>query len=73
MTLAAGPSFINQQIGFSTKTVYPLDVSKLKDTSVVIKEGCEYQLKFTFQIEGEIVSGLRFQQNISRKGIPGIK
>lgn len=49
------------------------DVSKLKDTSVVIKEGCEYQLKFTFQIEGEIVSGLRFQQNISRKGIPASK
>jgi len=49
------------------------DLATLKDTSVVIKEGCEYQLKFTFHVAGEIVSGLRFHQNISRKGIPASK
>lgn len=49
------------------------DLATLKDSSVAIKEGCEYQLNFTFHVAGEIVSGLRFQQNISRKGIPASK
>jgi len=49
------------------------DLSKLKESSVVIKEGCEYALNFSFHVAGEIVSGLRFQQNISRKGIPASK
>lgn len=49
------------------------DVAALKEQCINIKEGCEYQLKFTFNVSNEIVSGLRFQQNISRKGIPANK
>jgi len=49
------------------------DLSKLKDSSIVIKEGCEYQLNFTFKVGCQIVSGLRFIQHISRKGIPAGK
>lgn len=46
------------------------DLSKLKDSSIAIKEGCEYQLKFSFTVAHQIVSGLKFHQSISRKGIP---
>eukprot|EP00116_Pleurobrachia_bachei_P012238 sb/3472500/ len=46
------------------------DLSSLKEQCITIKEGCEYKLKFQFTVGNQIVSGLRFQQNISRKGLP---
>lgn len=45
------------------------DFSKLKDTPFVMKEGVEYRLKLQFKCPGEIVPGLRFLTQISRKGI----
>jgi len=46
------------------------DLTNLKEQCITIKEGCEYKLKFQFTVGNQIVSGLRFQQNISRKGLP---
>jgi len=46
------------------------DLTKLKEQCITIKEGCEYKLKFQFTVGNQIVSGLRFQQNISRKSVP---
>ncbi|XP_033119037.1 rho GDP-dissociation inhibitor 1-like [Anneissia japonica] len=45
------------------------DLSKLKDTPVVLKEGVEFQVQVIFRVNLEIVSGLRYHQSDSRKGI----
>ena len=48
------------------------DVSKLKDSPIVLKEGCEYRVKIVFRVQREIVAGLRYVQNSYRKGIKGL-
>lgn len=45
------------------------DLKKLKDTPFCIKEGVAYRLKITFRVKREIVSGLKYHQVTSRKGI----
>jgi len=42
---------------------------ELKKQSFKIKEGSEYHLVFFFNVNNEIVSGLRFNQVVKRKGI----
>ncbi|XP_048757816.1 rho GDP-dissociation inhibitor 1-like isoform X2 [Ostrea edulis] len=45
------------------------DLSKLKEKVFTIKEGGKYRMKVSFYIQREIVSGLRYEQKTSRKGI----
>jgi len=45
------------------------DLTKLKDSPFIIKEGTCYRLRITFKVNKEIVSGLRYHQVTSRKGI----
>ena len=49
----------------------PGDLAKLKENSIVIKEGCAYKVKIEFRVQREIVSGLRYFQTTYRKGIRG--
>lgn len=42
---------------------------ELKKQSFKIKEGADYHLTFFFKVNNEIVSGLRFNQVVKRKGI----
>ncbi|XP_035694868.1 rho GDP-dissociation inhibitor 1-like [Branchiostoma floridae] len=46
------------------------DLSTLKDKPFVIKEGVEYRMKIIFRCQHEIVTGLKYLQNTTRKGIP---
>lgn len=45
------------------------DLSKLKEQVFTIKEGAKYRMKVSFYVQREIVSGLRYEQKTSRKGI----
>mmetsp|Transcript_1744 Transcript_1744/g.2813 ORF Transcript_1744/g.2813 Transcript_1744/m.2813 type:complete len:201 (-) Transcript_1744:1153-1755(-) len=45
------------------------DISKLKEKVFTIKEGAKYRMKVSFYVQREIVSGLRYEQKTSRKGI----
>ncbi|KAJ8264141.1 hypothetical protein GJAV_G00145650 [Gymnothorax javanicus] len=45
------------------------DLPSLKKTPVVLKEGVEYKIKISFKVNKEIVSGLKYVQHTSRKGI----
>jgi len=45
------------------------DLSNLSKSPFVIKEGCKYRMQIDFYVQREIVSGLRYQQNVYRKGI----
>ncbi|KAG7281151.1 hypothetical protein CRUP_032854, partial [Coryphaenoides rupestris] len=45
------------------------DLSALKKQPFVLKEGVEYKIKITFKVQREIVSGLKYQQVMSRKGL----
>ncbi|XP_022314738.1 rho GDP-dissociation inhibitor 1-like isoform X2 [Crassostrea virginica] len=45
------------------------DLSKLKEKVFTIKEGAKYRMKVSFYVQREIVSGLRYEQKTSRKGI----
>merc|ERR1712131_15196 len=42
---------------------------KVKAFTVRIKEGSQYQVKVKYHVQHEIVSGLRYKQKVSRKGI----
>lgn len=42
---------------------------ELKKQSFKIKEGSEYSVQFFFKVNNEIVSGLRYNQVVKRKGI----
>merc|ERR1711976_702643 len=41
-----------------------------EDFEVTIKEGAEYHIELIYHVQHEIVSGLRYSQKLSRKGIP---
>jgi len=42
---------------------------KEKENAVVLKEGCEYKVRITFFVQNEIVTGLKYNQAVYRKGI----
>jgi len=46
-----------------------LSPEELKKQSFKIKEGAEYRVVFFFNVNNEIVSGLRYSQVVKRKGI----
>ncbi|XP_066291326.1 rho GDP-dissociation inhibitor 1-like isoform X1 [Branchiostoma lanceolatum] len=45
------------------------DLSTLKDKPFTIKEGVEYRMKIIFRCQHEIVTGLKYVQTTTRKGI----
>ncbi|XP_072259502.1 rho GDP-dissociation inhibitor 1 [Pyxicephalus adspersus] len=45
------------------------DLEKFKKESFTLKEGVEYRIKISFKVNKEIVSGLKYQQQTSRKGV----
>jgi len=45
----------------------------LKDASFTIAEGCFYQLRISFYVQREIVTGLKYLQQSYRAGIRGIQ
>ncbi len=48
------------------------DLSKLKQTIFVIKEGVQYRIRIEFFVQHEIVTGLKYVQKTFRKGIQGM-
>ena len=49
------------------------DLAALKNTSVTFKEGCNYKITVNFRVQHEIVSGLKYVNQIYRKGIRAAK
>jgi Rho GDP-dissociation inhibitor len=47
----------------------PDALAKLKDQTLVVKEGAEYRLKVVFKIQNEVVSGLKYLHVVKRAGI----
>lgn len=47
----------------------PEALSKLKDQTMIIKEGAEYRLKVVFNIQHDVVSGLKYLHVVKRAGI----
>ena len=47
------------------------DLEEVKKKSFHVKEGCKFKLKITFYVQREIVSGLRYNHTLYRKGIKG--
>jgi len=45
------------------------DLEKLKDEPMTIKEGITYKIRIDFQVQREIVTGLKYVQKTYRKGI----
>nr|CAG4635099.1 EOG090X0EJY [Alona affinis] len=45
------------------------DLSKLKDTVFIIKEGVQYRIRIEFFVQQEIVTGLKYVQKTYRKGL----
>ncbi|KAI8487389.1 PREDICTED: rho GDP-dissociation inhibitor 1-like [Branchiostoma belcheri] len=45
------------------------DLSTLKDKPFIIKEGVEFRIKVVFRCQHEIVTGLKYVQTSTRKGI----
>jgi len=44
-------------------------VKQMKDKPFTLKEGCKYQIKITFRVQHEIVSGLKYVNQVFRKGV----
>ena len=49
------------------------DLTVLKNSPIIIKEGAPYRVKIEFRVQREIVAGLRYFQNSYRKGIRGME
>jgi Rho GDP-dissociation inhibitor len=47
----------------------PGAVESLKNKPFTIKEGCRYQMKATFVVQHEVLSGLKYVHVLKRKGI----
>jgi len=45
------------------------DISKLAESSMVVKEGVEFKIEIVFKVQHEIISGLRYHHAVQRKGI----
>ena len=48
----------------------PGALESLKSKPFTIKEGCTYQMKATFVVQHQVLSGLKYVQQLKRKGIP---
>lgn len=48
----------------------PGALETLKKRPFIIKEGCRYQMKAVFVVQHAVLSGLKYVQQIKRKGIP---
>lgn len=48
----------------------PGALESLKTKPFTIKEGCKYQMKATFVVQHNVLSGLKYVQQVKRKGIP---
>ena len=48
------------------------DISKLKKSPFIIKEGCQYRVKIYFYVQRELVSGLKYVQKSHKAGIKGM-
>lgn len=48
------------------------DLSQLKQTVFIIKEGVQYRIRIEFYVQHEIVTGLKYVQKTYRKGLQGI-
>ncbi|KAJ2161887.1 rho GDP dissociation inhibitor [Coemansia sp. RSA 552] len=48
----------------------PAAIERLKEKPIVIKEGCEYSFSIEFVVQREVVSGLKFLQQVKRLGVP---
>ena len=70
-----GPNVMVKKMVFASKdrdeidTDLTGDLSILRKSPIVIKEGCQYRIKIVFRVQREIVSGLRYMQTTYRKGI----
>jgi len=47
----------------------PVELAKLKNNPLTIKEGVEYSLGITFLVQNQIVSGMKYIQVVKRAGI----
>lgn len=45
------------------------DLSNLVSSPFIIKEGCKYRMQIDFYVQREIVSGLKYQQTVSRRSV----
>lgn len=78
-TILADPSLPNVQVMRLTLVCdtasKPLSIDLTKNLETykkdpfVLKEGVEYRIKISFKVNRDIVSGLKYVQNIQRKGI----
>lgn len=48
----------------------PGAAESLKSKPFIIKEGTTYRMKATFVVQHEVLSGLKYVQQVKRKGIP---
>ncbi|KAJ1723884.1 rho GDP dissociation inhibitor [Coemansia erecta] len=64
LVLDAGGHKIEMDVSSSEK------IAELKDRVIVIKEGAEYFFKVAFYVQREVVSGLKFLQQVKRLGLP---
>ncbi|KAK4047262.1 rho GDP dissociation inhibitor [Microbotryomycetes sp. JL201] len=47
----------------------PTKLQNLKKEPIVIKEGAEYAVELKFQVQGDVVTGLKYIQVVRRAGI----
>lgn len=46
-----------------------LPKDQIKQSKIVLKEGCKYRVKILFYVQRDIVAGLRYEQKVYRKGV----
>merc|ERR1711977_504049 len=49
------------------------EIAAFKKASIVFKEGCHYKIQVNFRVQHEIVSGLKYLNQVYRKGIRAVK
>merc|ERR1712137_210707 len=49
------------------------ELAAFKKASIVFKEGCHYKIQVNFRVQHEIVSGLKYLNQVYRKGIRAVK
>jgi len=47
----------------------PEALAKMKETPFILREGCNYKITVVFRVQHEIVSGLKYCNVVTRKGI----
>uniref|UniRef100_A0A1I8B5X6 Rho GDP-dissociation inhibitor 1 n=1 Tax=Meloidogyne hapla TaxID=6305 RepID=A0A1I8B5X6_MELHA len=51
---------------------HSMDLPASTDFTFSVKEGCAYKIRFEFNVQREIVSGLKYLHKVTRLGIGGI-